>query len=361
MEENRADGVQVGRTATIKDVAELAGVSIATVSRVLNNIEVVNPDTEKKVRSAMVMLNYRRNDVARALKIRSTHTIGFICPDLCNIFFTEIVEHIERLLGPFGYSLVVCSSSNSIEEEKRKISILLERNVDGIVIAPIGEVSDHLAQCTRSNVPLVLIDRTFPDAPYDVVLTDNRWGAYEATLGLIREGFTRIGFLGGTLNVYTTRERFHGYKAALHDNGLRTNSRLTFFGGMSQMDGAQLMKDALSREDAPQAFFIVNDLVHTGASAYLLDAVPAGKRSRIVFASFDYMHYAPLLRFCHYAVAQPIASIGEQAAALIRRRVEGDMEGYPAKIMLKPEIMAMVGNGGVLSSPHFSPAGVMGS
>lgn len=350
--------VPEGAAATIRDVAELSHVSIATVSRVLNNIGVVNPETERRVRAAIADLNYRRNNVARALKTRTTRTIGFICPDLCNIFFTEIVDRIESILGPLGYSLVVCSSANSTEEEKRKVSILLDRSVDGIIAAPAGNEHDPFAQCLRAHVPVVFIDRIIPGKAYDVVLTDNRRGAYDATAALIQEGYRKIGFMGGTLDVYTTRERLAGYEQALRDNGLVPDERFLFFGGMAQLDGSLLMREALSRDDAPDAYFIVNDMVHVGASSYLFEEVPLARRSRIVFASFDYMHYAPLLRFCHYAVAQQVAAIGSEAATLIRRRIDGDMEGFPANIMLKPEIRAMISNGGILSNPEFIPTGM---
>ncbi|AEC02861.1 LacI family DNA-binding transcriptional regulator [Parasphaerochaeta coccoides] len=344
--------------ATIKDVAELSRVSIATVSRVMNNIGVVNPETEKRVRAAIATLDYRRNNVARALKMRSTRTIGFICPDLSNIFFTEIVDRIENILGPLGYSLVVCSSAHSVDEEKRKVSILLDRNVDGIIAAPAGNAHDAFSPCARAHVPVVFIDRVVPGASYDVVLTDNHRGAYEATEALIREGHRKIGFLGGTLDVYTTRERLAGYEQALQDNGITVDERFLFFGGMSLGDGSLLMRKALSQDDAPEAYFLVNELVHVGASAYLLEEVPLAERSRIVFASFDYMHYAPLLRFCHYAVAQQVAAIGAEAAALIRRRIDGDRAGFPANIMLKPEIKVMINNGGIISNPEFLPVGL---
>ncbi|MFA6688120.1 MAG: LacI family DNA-binding transcriptional regulator [Sphaerochaetaceae bacterium] len=336
-------------SATIKDVAELAKVSIATVSRVLNHLGVVNPDTERKVLSAMKMLNYQRNEVARSLKTRTTKLIGIIAPELSNTFFSEIVEQLERQLGPLGYAMLFCSSQNSVEEEKRRLRLLLERNVDALVVIPTGDTGDHFIGKAFETTPLVMIDRQIPGLDVDLVLTDNKKGAYEVTTSLIREGHKRIGFLGGDLHVHTATERLHGFLSAMHAYGLPVEKEFVMMDGMSQQTGHGVMRKVLEHEDRPDTFFIVNDMVHVGASSYLYEFADAETKRRIVFGAFDYLHYAPLLRFCHYAVAQPLEKMGEAAAQLLIKRLGGDRSDFPKKIVIPPTIKVMTANGGLLT------------
>lgn len=336
-------------TVTIKDVAELAGVSIATVSRVLNHLGVVNPDTERKVLSAVAMLNYQRNEVARSLKTRTTKLIGIIAPELSNTFFSEIVEQLEKQLGPLGYAMLFCSSQNSVEEERRRLRLLLERNVDALVVIPASDTGEHFIGKAFDTTPLVMIDRQIPGLDVDLVLTDNKKGAYDVTSSLIREGHTRIGFLGGDLHVHTATERLHGYLSAMHAHGLTVEKNFVLMDGMSQQTGHEVMRKVLEQEDRPDTFFIVNDMVHVGASSYLYEHGDRAAQEKMVFGAFDYLHYAPLLRFCHYAVAQPLEQMGEAAAQLLIKRLNGDRSDFPQKIVIPPTIKVMTANGGILT------------
>ena len=328
--------------ATIKDVANLAGVSIATVSRVLNNLGVVNPETERKVLNAVSMLHYQRNAVARSLKLKKTRTIGVIVPEISNTFFAEIVEQLEKVLGPLGYALLLCSSENSIAEEKRKLQLLLERNVDALLVIPTSDVGSHFLEINFDHVPLVMLDRKIEGISCDVVLTDNRKGAYAVTSALIREGRTRIGFLGGDVHVHTSQERLHGFLDAMKDHSLTVDAGFILLGGMTQKAGYALMQKALAKGDCPTSFFVVNDMVHIGATSYLMSQAPKEIRSTIAFATFDYLYYAPLLQFCHYAVVQPIVQMGERAADLLIRRMEGDLSGFPSTVVIQPSLHAML-------------------
>ncbi len=336
-------------TATIKDVANLAGVSIATVSRVLNNLGVVNPETERKVLSAVNMLHYQRNAVARSLKLKVTKSIGILVPEISNTFFTEIVEQLEKLLGPLGYALLLCSSENSVQEEKRKLAFLLERNVDALLVIPVSDIGEHFASPALSHIPLVMLDRKIDSLACDVILTDNRKGAYDVTKALIREGKTRIGFLGGDNHVHTSIERLHGFLDAMHEEKLEVDSAFILLGGMTQKAGYTVMEQALSMENCPDAFFVVNDMVHIGATSYLISHASREIRSKMVFSTFDYLYYAPLLKFCHYAVDQPLNQMGEAAAQILIRRLDGDEEGFPSTVIIEPTIRVMEDNGGVVT------------
>lgn len=337
-----------GGSITIKEVAQLAGVSIATVSRVLNHHASVTADTEQRVREAMLELGYNRNEVARSLKVRHTRTIGIIAPELSNTFFMEVVETMDCILTPHGYTMIICSSNDSVQEERRKLQVLIERNVDALVVIPASDEGGHFLTKALDGIPLVLVDRKIPGLHVDTVLTDNRFGVRQLVAALVQEGFSRIGFIGGDIHIPTASERFHGFLEALRDHHLEPEKDFVLMdGAMNQYSGRALMEEALSRPNHPDAFLFANDSLHLGATTFLMEAVSQEVRSKLVFASFDYLHYAPLLRFCHYAAAQPMEKIGKAVAALVLKRLDHNWSGYPEEVVLRPEIKVMSANGGI--------------
>lgn len=333
---------------TIREVAKVSGVSIATVSRVLNNSESVTQKTREKVTLAMAQLGYNRNAVARSLKIRKTKTIGIIAPELSNTFFMEILESMERSLAQHDYTMVLCSSNNSIEEEQKKLQVMIERTVDALVIIPVSDEGSHLRHKALEQIPMIILDRQIPSLHFDTVHTDNRYGVRNGIKGLIREGFQRIGFLGGSLNIPTAKERYLGYLEAMQEAHLEVEKEFVFTEGhMDQKRGFSLMHTILQKPNPPQAFFIANDMLHLGATSYLMETYRAENRPKVVFASFDYLSYSPLLQFCHYAVFQPLEEIGKSVATLVLRRLGGDWSDFPQQIVHIPEIKVMVANGGI--------------
>lgn len=306
--------------ATVKDVARHAGVSTATVSRVLNADGKVTDATRERVLASVKALGYKINSVARSLKTRHTRTIGILAPDLAGDFFMYIAESLDRELSAHGYSLVVCSTWNSVEEESRRLHHLVERLVDGIVVIPVSDRGQHFSYLRERNIPVVFLDRTVSDFSADAVLVDNEEAAYGATKALIGEGHRRIGFLGGTSDISTSRERLEGYSRALAEAGIMQEGEFVRLGRPTLPFGYRSMEEMMKRDDSPDAWFIVNAFMHMGATNYLL--TQGGERAkRIVFASFDEMPSAPLMRFCRYSVQQPIAELGRSAARLIIHRI----------------------------------------
>jgi len=319
-------------TITIRNVAQKAHVSTATVSRVLNNDPRVRDETKNAVLEAMESLGYKINFVARSLKTSRTHTIGVVAPDLAGDFFMFIAESMNRELTLHGYSIVVSTSRDSEEEEAKRLRHLAERLVDGIVLIPIGSSSTYLPQIFALGIPIVLVDRGLKGCEADQVLADNETGAYEAVRALIREGHRRIGFLGGKPEVTTAGERFAGYRRAMEEAGLEIEQRYVRFGHPTLPFGYRTMEDIVKDPDSPDTWFIVNLFAHLGATNYLISE--GGERARrITFAAFDEMPYSPLLRYCRYAVQQPIAEMGKAAANLIIDRIEG--KGPPGPQILR--------------------------
>jgi LacI family transcriptional regulator len=314
---------------TIRDVAAASGFSTATVSRVLNDDLSVSPETAQKVRAELDRLGYTMNRVARSLKMRSTHTVGVIAPELASDFFMLLAESMDRELSAYGYSLIVCSSWESAEEEAKRMRLLAERLVDGIVVIPATGSGERLRQARPTGMPLVLVDRLAPGIEADAVLADNEGGAYAAVSALAAEGHRRIGFIGGSLDLSTARERYEGYLRAMRDSGLAPEAGFTSFAGLHVASGYEALRLMRAKPDAPDAYFLVNAYVHLGATNYLVTEESAERSSGVAFAAFDEMPYAPLLRFCRYSVSQPVAEMGVAAARILLSRIAGDLPASP--------------------------------
>lgn len=312
------------RSATVRDVAALAGVSTATVSRALDPLfsDKVSEETRARVRSAAERLKYTVNHVARSLKTRTTRTVAILAPELANDFFMELAEGMERELESSGYTLLVASSANSTEEEKKRLELLTERLVDGIVVIPAGSRGDHLQHLSDRGTPVVLVDRLVEGARLDAVLSDNEGGAADLTRALLADGFRRIAFLGGDVTISTARERLSGFARALAEAGLSPDSGAVRLGGMGMEDGYRRMDEILSAEKPPEAILAVNLLVHLGLQRRLLEARDSGSPvPPFAIAAFDETPYSPFLPHCRCAAAQDAAGLGAAAARRILERI----------------------------------------
>jgi LacI family transcriptional regulator len=338
---------------TMRDVAAIAGVSTATVSRVLSGAfptaesaagAAVSAETRERVLAAASRLDYRANHVARSLKIGSTRTIAILAPELSNDFFMELAEGMERVLEAAGYTLLVSSSSNSAELEARRLAFLSERLVDGIVAIPASSRGEALARTARRGTPVVLVDRLVEGASLDAVLADNEGGAFEATSALLAEGGRRLAFVGGDISITTARERLAGFERALAAAGLDSGPAALRLGGMGIEDGHRLMGELLAEISPPEALFAVNLLVHLGMERRLLEERERSSiaADRFSIASFDETPYSPFLPACRFAVAQPAAEMGAAAARLVLERVASGpaADGAPRIIRLPTKLVS---------------------
>jgi LacI family transcriptional regulator len=329
------------RGITVKDVAIDCQVSTATVSRVLNDDPRVLPHTRERVRASIAKLGYKVNSVARSLKTRETKTIGVLAPDLSGDFFMYIAESMDRELSSRGYSLVVCSSRDSLDEEASRLRHLAERLVDGVVLIPATASGSHLEFLKDLDIPIVFVDRTVQDFEADAVLSDNEEGAYIATKALIGDGYERIGFIGGKPEVSTSVERLAGFERAMREAGLEIEEEFIRMGPPTLPFGYRAMEEMFKRDDSPDAWFLVNAFTHVGATNYLVSET--GPRvEKIVFAAFDEMPYSPLLSHCRYAVQQPISELGKMAARTMLSRVMEKDKSEPKTIRLKTRLIKHV-------------------
>ena len=207
--------------ASIKDVAREAGVSIATVSRVLNDIDVVNEETKKKVLEAIKKLGYRPNIVARSLKTHRTRTVGILVPDISNQIYPEIVRGAEDVANIYKYNVMLCNSDLDLEKEKEYLRVLKEKMVDGVLYMSSSLGEETLNLINELDLKTVLVENDEQNGKFPSVTIDNEKATYEATNHLIDKGMKNIAFIGveGDLN-NAWGKRYKGYQAALKDAGI---------------------------------------------------------------------------------------------------------------------------------------------
>src|SRR6516225_6026734 len=221
-----------GKAASISDVARESGVSIFTVSAVVNNKSHVGKHLRERVEEAIRKLNYRPNLIARSLIKQKTQTIGMIVPDIANPFFPMVVRGAEDAAQKHGYNLLLCNSDDNLEKEARAVELLLSKRVDGILLTKASEsFRPPMQQMIKdANIPFVLVMRTYTALTNDAVITDNYHGAYEAVRHLARAGRRRSGLISGPLKISNAKERWQGFHDALKAEGLPYESHLVIEG-----------------------------------------------------------------------------------------------------------------------------------
>jgi len=306
---------------TLKDVAELAGVSYATVSRVLSGKPNIRPETLQRVLSAVDALGYKPNRTARSLQARRSQAIGVIVSDIRYDFFPPVVRAIEDHASEAGFAVLLCNSDESVAKQRRYIDLLIEEQVSGAVIAPTGHDPDAIRRLQSEGIPVVLFDRTIDGLDVDSVVVDNRGAAYEATLHLIDNGYERIGAIVGSTHATTARDRYHGFRAALDDRGATLKRELVRYGPPYLETGHRSMHELLDQDEPPDAVFASNHLLGAGAVKAL------GERDHLSaddvgLAMFDDPAWASFVTPTVTAIAQPLYSIGSRAVHKLLARVD---------------------------------------
>ncbi len=228
---------------SIKDVAREAGVSIATVSRVLNDIDVVNEDTKKKVLDAISKLGYRPNIVARSLKTQKTSTIGILIPDIASQFYPDIVRGAEDVANIYNYNIILCNSDFDIEKEKEYLKVLKEKMVDGVIYISSSLNEEILDLINELDLKTVLVETKDKEGKFPSVSIDNVSASYEGTKYLIESGIKKLAFIGvneTTMNAWG--ERYIGYKSALSEAGLSFDKDLTYFKNLTVKAGYEAIQ-----------------------------------------------------------------------------------------------------------------------
>ncbi len=322
---------------TIKDVADLAGVSTATVSRVINNEPGIKESTRSRVLEAVASSDYRVNTIARSLKTRRSKTIGLITPEIANDFFMNIARGTEEFLEKLGYSLIICNTNESIKEEARRAELLIEKSVDGVIIIPSSNSGSHFKVLSDAGIPVVFADRLTEDFKADAVVVDNQKGVYLAVSYLLARDCNKIAFIGGSSKLSNARERYDGYIQALREFGVEKDDSLVLIGNFHVDSGFKLMKQIMELENPPEQVFIANDFMHMGAIKYLIaNGYKPDNSPRI--GSFDDLELSSILGYASVTVAQPVKEIGSKAAELLLDRIEGGLSTPYKTIRLQTDL-----------------------
>jgi LacI family transcriptional regulator len=324
------------KAASISDVAREAGVSIFTVSAVVNNKTHVRRNFRERVERAIQKLNYRPNLIARSLIKQRTQTIGMVVPDIANPFFPMVVRGAEDAALKQGYNLLLCNSDDSLEKEESAIELLLSKRVDGILLTKAaGDFSPALRQMIKDvNIPFVMVMRTYPQLTKDAVITDDYQGAYEAVCHLARSGRRRIGLISGPLKVSNAKERWRGFRDALQVSNLPYDPGLVVEGDYRIESGFRAGHSLLSHR--PDGVYVANHLMTIG----LLQAVDEmGLRCPEDFGlvSFDDYPWLGVFRPRLTTVELPKLQLGTEATELLIQRITGH-PGKPVLKKLSPEL-----------------------
>ncbi len=331
---------------TIKDIAKEAGVSIATVSFIVNGKDQhISEATRQRVKDVMKKYNYIPNAMAGSLVTRRTGIIGLVLPDITNPFFPGIARGAEDRANEEGYSIIFCNTDDKIEVEEKYIESLTSKMVDGIIIAHSSNSEEMGEILERTQIPVILIDRDFDSKNIlGKVLVNNKQGAYEAVCHMVEKGYKKIAYLSGSLKTQTAMDRLEGYKEALLAKNLPLEEQLIKYGEYRAEWGRKGVKELLTEKRGFDAVFCGNDLIAIGAMKELLKngyKVPEDKG----VMGFDDIYMAQMVEPELTTVKQPNYEMGYQAVDLLIKHLKEKkstkshtVEKKTSMVMLNTEI-----------------------
>ncbi len=320
------------KKATIKDVSLAAGVSTATVSRVMAGFDEVNEQTRQRVLDAARTLNYQPNRNARNLRKSTTSKIGVIISDIQNPFFGSVVRGVEKNTILDDYTLVLGNSDEEPQREQKLINMLLEEGVAGVILAPTSIDLTRYNDLCCSGTPFVVIDRRLPISDVDMVLVDGEAGAEMAIDHLLQLGHTRIGYVGGLKHLSVMHEREQGYLKSLKKHDLPVMPEYLRMGNNRQSGGYAAVSELLSLAAPPSAILIANNLMTLGGLQAIHEhgmEIP----EHVSVVGFDDMDWAPSLRPPLTCVAQPAFEMGETAAAILLSRIRNSDQPHKTVVL----------------------------
>lgn len=327
-----------GNRVTIKQVARLSGVSIKTVSRVINGAAYVSAETRSRVTRAIQRLKYRPNALARGLVTRRSRSIGLVIADIVNPFFPPLVRSVEDAAAARGYNVILCDTDEDAGRERAAVSLLLEKQVDGLILCSSRLPAAFLRGVADSGVPLVLINRTLSHPRAAAVVVDAAEGGWRATSHLLDLGHRRIAYVAGPASSFSHIGRLRGYREALGSRGIAFDQDLVVGGVATIQAGREAASRLMSLSHPPTAVFSFDDLMAIGAIEELRRRgcrVPG----EIAVVGFDDIDLAAFLDPPLTTVAQPKAEMGRLAAGRLLGMIETSSLPSPRIVTLTPELV----------------------
>jgi len=312
------------KTVKLKHVAEAAGVSLSTASRALSGKAIayrISAETEKLVLSTATKLDFHPSQVAQSFRTQKTKLLGVVLPDVSNPFFASIAREVTTHAEENGYSVLLADSRESTEVEQKLIAQLQAREIEGLVISPVGLHKDHLDKLHSTNLPVILVDRGFPSSPLVTVTSDHREAAKRAMKILIANGHQKIGVLQGIPGTLPNEERLNGIREELKRAGLPFDSSMMKGNQFSESSGYKSAKLLLNEHSDITALFALSNQIGLGALRVMAEL---GKKipDEISIITFDDHPYSEFLASPMTTVRQDVKAIGRMAAELIIKQIK---------------------------------------
>ncbi len=325
--------------ATIRDVARLANVSVATVSNALNSSDRVSPELLARVRAAVDKLSYTPHAGARSLRKRSSGLLGLVVGDITNPFFSDLFEAVEDAAAASGYLVLLCNSSERSEREEAHLRMLRTQRIDGLILASTGSGSmSRAALLAGLEIPVVLVDRAMEGLGYDAVVLDNRAAGFQATRHLTELGHRRIALINGPPLLRTASDRLQGYREALLSAGLPFDPALVRDAGFQERPARSAFAELMTAPQPPTAVFATNNLMTIGVVRALADHGLSCPRD-ISLVGIDDLPWADAVLPRLTAIAQPVRQMGETAVAMLLERIAGSRLGPGSTIVMPPRLV----------------------
>ncbi len=325
--------------ANIREVARQAGVSVATVSRVLNHPESVSPSTMELVLETMKEMDYTPNAFARSLALNRSSSIGLLIPNILNPLYPQVAKGVEDVAHQKGYNVLLCNTEEDREKEEDYLDMLIENRVGGLVLTASLLEKKELEKLKKIKMPFVLVGRNIEELDSNMVFTDYKLGAYQITQHLIETGHTKIAHIEGAPYHKESLEKRLGYEKALKESGLPLVERYIVEGNNEIESGYIGTKKLLKEGDRPDAIFAANDLMAIGAIEALKDSglkIP----SDMGIVGFDDINMSTLIEPKLTTISQPIYKMGLIAARLLFENIENNSEdNISQKIFIQPRLM----------------------
>lgn len=322
----------------IKDIAEKAGVSVTTVSHVLNKSRYVHPETEARVLEVIQALDYRPNMLARSLRRHETHTIGLLVSDITNKYFTDVARSVETAAYGQGYNMILCNTDEDLAKEEMYCDVLLGKQIDGLIIAPALGDHSFIRSHMERGAYVVCVNRFLADVAAPAVICDDEEAAFSLVDRLITSGHRHIGAIIGLENASTTKDRLQGLRRATQKHGLSEENLWIFPGKSRQEGGYRAAEVFIHLPDRPTCVVGFNSVMLDGFWLGMVDLAPQ-MIQEIVCTGFGYSQLSRVFHPNGYYISQPAQQVGAVAARLLLDVITGKTTWNTEKVIVKNSIV----------------------
>ncbi|MDD4868920.1 MAG: LacI family DNA-binding transcriptional regulator [Kiritimatiellae bacterium] len=333
--------MDVNSRVTLKRIGKQLGISVTTVSRILNGHARryrISKETEKSVVKLAAELKFVPSRLARGLRLNKTTTIGLVIPDISNPFFASIANGVTVEAHRNNYGVILCDSQDNVDMEIESLEVLFSRGIEGLLLCPVGQSCEHLKKFERSRFPIVLADRYFPQITIPYVASDNFAGARDATQYLIENGHRQIMCLQGLRNTSPNKDRVRGYEAALAAHSIPVNRDIMVGNSFNEQCGYSETRQLLENKQNFTAILAFSNLLMLGALRALSEAklrIP----DNLSMISFDDQPYMAHLSPPMTTIAQESSEIGQKAVRLLLERIQSPDKSTPEGVLLPTRLI----------------------